>query len=307
VKLTGIDLNLLVALGALLEERSVTRAGRRLGLSQPAMSHALARLRELFDDPLLVRTQRGLAPTPRAEALGVSVAAALADLQRALSAGEEFDPRSSTSTFCLAASDYSETVLLPGLIERLATRAPGVSLDVRSLGELPVAGLESGRIDGVVGPAFMELPESMYRQPLFEDDFVCIARRGHPEIDGTLSMDAFLRARHAVTTMRPGTRAALDEVLAARGACRNVALRVPHFLVAPLAVAHSDLISTVARRVAAAVAAPLGLQVLPHPCPPPPFGIVQIWHERTHRSPAHRWLRSLLAETAASSVPAGSG
>jgi DNA-binding transcriptional LysR family regulator len=271
------------------------------------MSHALARLREIFDDPLLVRTQRGLAPTPRAEALAGPIAAALDELQRAVAVGDDFDPRSSTITFCLAASDYSETALLPGLIERLATRAPGVGLDVRPLGEVPVASLESGRIDGVVRPAFMEVPESMYRQPLFEDDFVCIARKGHPWIDGALSMEAFLRARHAVTTMRPGSRAALDDVLAAQGARRRVALRVPHFLVAPLAVAHSDLIATVARRVAAAVAGPLGLQVLPHPCPPPPFGIVQIWHERTQRSPAHRWLRSLLTETAASSAPASTG
>jgi DNA-binding transcriptional LysR family regulator len=302
VKLSGIDLNLLVALGALLEERSVTRAGKRLGLSQPTMSHALARLRALFDDPLFVRTGHRLALTPRAEALAGPVAAVLADLERALSAGASFDACSSTMTFRLAATDYSETVLLPGLLERLSTRAPGVAVAVRSLGELPSAGLESGRIDGVVGPAFMDLPEGLYRQPLFDDDFVCIARRRHPFIDGALPMDAFIRAGHVVITLRPGTRGALDELLAARGVRRTVALRVPHFLIAPLAVAHSDLIATVARRVAEAMAVPLGLQVLPHPCPPPPFGVVQVWHERTHRSPAHRWFRSLLTEVAVAGV-----
>jgi DNA-binding transcriptional LysR family regulator len=189
-------------------------------------------------------------------------------------------------------------VLLPGLLERLSTEAPGVDVEVRPLGELPIPGLESGRVDGVVGPAFLDVPEGLYKQALFDDDYVCIARRGHPFIDGALPLETFLRAGHVATSLRPGTRAPLDDLLAARGLERRVALRVPHFLVTPLAVAHSDLVATVARRVAGAIAAPLGLQVLPHPCPPSPFGVVQIWHERTHRSPAHRWLRSLLVEVA---------
>lgn len=295
MKLRDLDLNLLVTLHALLEERNVTRAARRLHLSQPAASNALARLRTLFGDALLVRTPNGMARTPKAELLVHRIGLALADLEQAVCAPTDFEPAQSEATFTIAMSDYTETVLLPHLLARLASEAPRVVLTVQPPTDRDLQALEQGQLDVMFAPPMSQGGPTLFRQLLFDDRLVCIARQKHPVVRGALSLEQFLSVPQILVALQAGSRSAIDEQLAERGLSRHVTLRVPHFVVVPRIVAHSDLLATLAERVALDMAAPLGLQLLPHPLSPPRFSIVQMWHERTHNSPAHQWLRALIA------------
>jgi DNA-binding transcriptional LysR family regulator len=260
--LHDIDLNLLVALDALLTERNVTEAADRIGLSQSAMSHALGRLRKLIGDPLLVRTPEGMVPTPRAQALAEPVRQILTQVRRTLQEPLIFEPASARQTFTLAATDYAELLLLPRLMERLATMAPGISLNVLPLGEgVPKAVLESGRLDLALGP-FREKPSELHHQTLFHERFVCVVRADHPSVGKQLSLKKFLALSHVLISPRGTVAGVVDHALAAQGLQRHVALSIPHFLVAPLVVAQTDLIVTLAERVARFFAAHLPLRLL---------------------------------------------
>jgi DNA-binding transcriptional LysR family regulator len=294
--LRDVDLNLLVAFDALLLERNVTEAAERIGLSQPAMSHALGRLRKLLGDPLLVRTPQGMAPTPRAQALAGPIRQILTQVRQTLKELPAFDPASARQTFTLAATDYAELLLLPRLMERLAIMAPGISLNVLPLGEgMPKVELESGRLDLALGP-FRETLSELHHQTLFHERFVCVVRADHPSVGKQLSLKKFLALSHVLISHRGTVAGVVDLALAAQGLQRHVALATPHFLIAPLVVAQTNLILTLAERVARFFAAHLPLRLLEPPVKLSGFDTPQIWHERMHHDPAHQWLRGVLAE-----------
>lgn len=299
--LRAVNLNLLLALDALLRERSVSRAAQRMGLSQPAMSNALAQLRELIGDPLLVRAPGGMAPTPRALELAEPLRRALAILEEVVQPPAAFDPARSTASFVLAMSDYAEMLLLPELLRRLSEQAPGVDLQVLPWGlhEVP-PGLADGTIDVMVG--FHEgdpLPPGHHAEPLLDDHFVCIVRRDHPTVGRRLTLDAYLRLRHVVVTERIGASGVLDDVLARLGKRRRVVARVPRFFMVPYLVAQTDLVAAVDSRVARHYERLLPIRVLKVPLDDLPSGRMgMVWHARSDADPPRRWLRDVLRETA---------
>jgi DNA-binding transcriptional LysR family regulator len=299
--LGSIDLNLLLALDALLEAKNVTRAAEAIGITQSAMSHALSRLRTVTGDALLVRGIGGMVPTPRAEALALPIRRALEEVRTALRASNRFDPKTARLFVRVGTSDYGELILLPRIVRRLERDAPGIDLRVAQYVESGPGLLAGGTLDLVVAPIRPgdEAP-GMFGVKLFDERFVCIVRRGHPLAKKKLTLARFAAASHAL--IAPGGKGGsfVDESLARLGMSRHVTVTVPHFLVAPHLVAESDLILTVAERVANLLAAPLGLVVL---TPPPElrlegFTISALWHERTHADPAHVWVRGLFTETA---------
>jgi DNA-binding transcriptional LysR family regulator len=301
VNLAAVDLNLLVTLEALLAERSVTRAARRLGLSQPATSHALQRLRDLFGDPLLVRVPGGLQATDRALALAGPLAQALEAVRRTLDGPAAFDPGSARRTFAVATADHGSFVLLPELWATLNAEAPGVDVTVRvdsiDQGRRELA---DGELDLLIGPYHRE-SAGFYRQRLLHERFVCVLRRGHPAARGGMGLDEWLALPHLLVSPQGRPGSVVDTALAAMGRARRVGLMVPQFLVAPHVVAASDLVWTAPERMARAYTALLPLTVLPVPIPLEGFTVWQSWHERRHRDPGHAWLRSRVRAVAASS------
>lgn len=304
-KLAGIDLNLFVLLDALLAERSVTRAARRVGLSQSAASHALARLRALTGDALLVRGPRGMLPTPRAEALASPVREALAGLDRALAPAAAFEPRSTRRRFRVVGGDLAELVLFPPLFARLGAEAPGVDLSALPTPSDAALALERGEVDLAIAPlGSFARAGALSERPLFEDGFVCVVRRGHPLGRGAFGLERYLSARHAVIAPRGARGGIVDDLLASMGRERRVVLTIPHFLAAPYVVAQSDLVLTLPARVAQVLAGPLGLAVLRPPLRVPRFTMAMAWHRRVDEEPGHRWLRGVLGEVARSVPPA---
>ncbi len=307
VNLGALDLNLLRVLDALLGERHVTRAARRVGLSQPATSHALARLRAALGDPLLVRGHGGaLVPTPRAAALQPRLRAALDAVAAALRGDAPFDPATARATFRIATGDYAEMVILPGLMARLARDAPHVDLRVIPAPDDRVA-LAAGEIDCVLAPR--RAPSEAvggYERRLFDETFTCLVRRGHPAAAQRLTLARYEALPHLLVAPRGTPGSFVDDALAALGRRRRVALTVPHFLVAPHVVAATDLIVTLASRIADVVAGPLDLVALPPPLELPGFTMSLWWHERNHHDPAQRWLRDAIATVATPPAAASS-
>jgi DNA-binding transcriptional LysR family regulator len=294
-QLANIDLNLLVILDLLLKERNVTRAAARLGISQSAMSHALRRLRSMFEDQLLVSTPRGMVPTERALALVDLVEQTLANIESILSSRSRFDPATARRKFTLIASDGIQFLMLPRLLSHLSQHAPGIDLSFRILKGNLALQLQN-EIDIAIGP-FDSILESGYRQELFHEQFACILRKGHPHVGETLSLEEFTSMPHALVAPKQLNDSGLvDEMLSKLGKTRRIALCIPHFMVAPGAIVSSDLILTLSARLARAFAEIYPLRVLPAPLEIPGYTISQHWHERWHRDPAHVWLRGVLAE-----------
>ena len=294
--LAGVDLNLLVSLDTLLRVRSVTRASEEMGLSQPAMSAALARLRELLRDPLLVRGPRGMVPTARALELQAPLSEILAQISVTLHPPPPFDPLTSRRSFTLCTADYGELLVLPSLMERLATSAPGIDMVVNPSSEVsPWELLAEGSLDLSLGIE-TRTPAGMYRVSLFREHFVCLVRAGHPRAGGPLSLEEYVSLPHLLISPRGGATGTVDPILSELGLRRRIALRVPHFLVAPQVVARSDLILTLPARVAHALASSLQLTCLQPPLELPEFSLSLFWHERNHRDPAHSFLRNQIVD-----------
>jgi DNA-binding transcriptional LysR family regulator len=286
----------LLALHALLETRSVTAAAKRTGVTQSAMSHTLARLRTRLGDPLLVRSGRGLVPTARAEAMAPRLAAAVRELEAAMTATPAFDPATARRTFTLVTSDLVELAVLPGLVARLGREAPGVDLHVRPSGDGEAA-VRAGDVDLAVQPLRRDAATSGLRaRTLFREEFACAVRRGHPLAEGELTVERFAAARHAFIAPRGTPGGVVDDLLASMGLARRTVLIVPSFLVVPHVVAATDLVVTLPARFAHTFAALLPLVVLPHPISPPGFTMSAIWHERMDGDPGHRWLRKVVSE-----------
>lgn len=293
----NVDLNLLVALDALLAERSVSRAAVRLHLSQPAASALLARLRELFGDPLLLRSARGMLPTPRALELLGPVRQVLDEIDAIVQPRAAFDPASAAHTFTLSASDYVEYALVPKLVDYLERNAPGVSLEVLPL-DLPSVArqMEGGEVDLCI-TGLQNAPAGLHVRPLYAERIVLVVRRRHPGVGERLSLDEFCALEHIrVSVPGSGFSTQIDQALAALGRRRRTRLAVPHFLLVPEIVARSDMISALPERLARGYAAKL--RIFDPPLDVEGFTVGEIWHERNQRDPAQQWLRDVLMQLA---------
>ena len=293
VNIQSVNLNLLVALEALLDERSVTKAAARTGVTQPAMSNTLSQLRALFDDPLFRRGAHGLEPTPRALALAEPVRQGLRLLGTAL-VTPTFDARSAERTFVVAASDYVEFVLMPPLMRRLAEEAPAVRIEIRPWGlhEVPPS-LARAEADLMLG-FYDDVPRGHRHKLLFDEEYTCIVRKEHPRVKKKLTLELYLELEHVLVSQRADSPGSVDRALAAKGKQRRIAARVSHFLMVPMLVARTDLVAAISRRVAEPLARPLGLQMLAPPLSLPRGRIGQVWHEQMEGDPGQRWFRALV-------------
>lgn len=294
--ISGIDLNLLKLFDALVQERSVTKAGIRLRLSQPAASRALSRLRAMLGDRLVVRGRSGLELTPRAEMLAGPVAKLLADAL-AIASPPAFIPAMAEGRISLAALDHLTVLFVPALLARFERDAPSLNLDVIPPSGDNIARVARNTVDLALG-VFLDLPLGLFRRKLYDDDFVCILRQGHPAVVHGLTLDDYLAARHIVISISGHGESTVDATLAARSLSRRIALRVPHFLAGAMIVAGSDMALTLPRRLANRLAASLPIAVLDVPLAIPRLAPTMIWHERVHGDPCHIWVRQQIVEVA---------
>jgi DNA-binding transcriptional LysR family regulator len=288
----AFDLNLLIVFDAVMQDRSVTRAGNRIGLSQPAMSHALNRLRYMLKDELFVRTPDGMLPTPRAELLAQPLRNALSEMQLALEPAA-FEPTTSDRRFALAVNNYAAVVLAPPLVAAVTAAAPSVRLDLRPSGTLDIVEqLDRGDLDLAVGS--LDNPgERFAAAPLLEDPFVMVMRRGHPASRRKLTAVAFAALPHLEISSSGEDTRFIDRWLSERGVERRIALRAPYLSAAPILV-QSDLVATLSRRIAQEFVRNHPLQIRQPPYDPPRVRTSMLWHRRLDRHPAHRWLRDII-------------
>lgn len=304
--LQKIDLNLLVAFDALMQDGNLTRAGFRLGISQPSMSHALGKLRKLWSDPLFVRIPNGMEPTPFARQIAPSVREGLALLQGAVAMSADFDAKSCNRTFQILMSDIGAMVYLPALITELKRIAPDVNLRIL---QLPRESYQEAFASGVADLAIGYLPAlraGFYQQRLFEDSYVCIAREGHPRVRNELTLAQFTQESHILVepagsrynnaSQQSSTTTFIERVLAEAGMTRRVALRVPHFMVVPGIVQSTDLLATLPGSVVSHMKPMPKVQLLRFPIATPSFKVRQFWHQRNHHDVANQWLRRIIAE-----------
>ncbi|NTX01749.1 MULTISPECIES: LysR family transcriptional regulator [Myxococcus] len=297
--LSGVNLNLVVALDALLTEGNVTRAATRVGITQSAMSHALRQLREQFGDALLIRGRGGMIRTPRAEQLAAPLHRGLLEVQRALRNESVFEARTSARRFTIASGDYFAAALLPPLLEMFDDEAPRVDLTIRPLVVSQVeAQLESGEVDLVIG-AYPDPAPALRQQKLFTEDFVCVVRRDNSLVKEELDLETYLRLPHVLVSPRGEGAGAVDVALERLGRSRRIGLRIPYFLTAAISMVRSNHVLTAPRRLAELFLDLCPLRILPPPVSLRPFDVLQVWHERFDDEPAHRWLRGMVSRAAA--------
>jgi DNA-binding transcriptional LysR family regulator len=293
----AVDLNLLKAFDALTNERAVTRAAGRIGLSQPAMSHALSRLRDLFADDLFVRTPSGMEPTARAREIAPLVAAAIDHIEAALNLGIGFDPAKSGGIFTAGMAEYAEVALVGRLAAAFADQAARATLRLTPLtGADAAEQLDRGAIDVAVAH-LNTLPAHIESIVLLRDPFVVVARRGHPIAGQQLSVEAYAALNHILVSPRGDTGGALDRILVDFGLRRRIALLVATYLALPVALAASDLVATVPSRTARQIAATAEIEIMPLPLD---FSmtVTMAWHRRATSEPAQAWFRALLIDAA---------
>ncbi|WP_449446835.1 LysR family transcriptional regulator [Thermomonas brevis] len=298
--IASLDLNLLKLLDALLDVRGVTRAAEQLGISQPAASRSLARLRKVLGDPILVRAHGGYRLTPRAEALRPEVAHALRAIEHVF-APAAFEPATSDRRFSIAATDYGTLSVLNRAAPALLSTAPNARLDVVPWSERTLAALADGQVDLALY-ADDPLPPAFTYRPLFTETFMCLCRRDHPAASrirrGTSKsrLHALSRFPQAVIAYPSGRITRYDDIFEQLGFDhQRVALTLPYFLAAPWIIAASDLVLVAPTRVAKTLAAVAGLEATPFPFDSAGFEYRIVWHERVHRDPGHQWLRDVLA------------
>ncbi|SDM57738.1 DNA-binding transcriptional regulator, LysR family [Stutzerimonas balearica DSM 6083] len=297
VNISGFDLNLLKVLDALLRERNVSRAAQRLSLSQPAVSNALGRLRELLDDPLLVRVGRSMQPTPRALGLELPIRDALARIEDSLNAGDLFDPASSQAHFTVAVTDYVELLCMPALMKRLAQVAPGVRLAIEPLTPtLPAEALDRGEIDLALG-RFLEVPTRFQTRRWASEGLQVVLRKGHPLAQRPLDLPAFLQLRH-LWVHGGQTRGMVDLWLQEQGLSREVVYTTPSYLQAPHVVAASDLAVVLPTRLARHFAALMPLALLDLPFALGPFQLDLVSVAQRQNDAALQWLIGEIAQLA---------
>lgn len=292
------DLNLLPTFIALMEERNVTRAAERLGMTQPALSNALNRLRVMLRDPLFIRERYGMQPTEMAQELAPVIAAALATLDDIVLGQQEFDPTQADRLFTIAPNSYVEYVLMPAVVTRLREQAPGIKLRLTPFGtDLAETGVVSGSTAMVIG-RITDPPDNLVVQHIMDDGLACVVRADHPIVGDSLSREQYEALKH-VNMLPPGRlRAGLFQALQKQALKREVAVSVTHFLAVPELVAVTDYCSTLPRLICRQLARDKRLKVVPAPVDLGTFPVEMAWHVRYRHDPAHRWLRGLVADVA---------
>ena len=294
------DLNLLPVFVALMEERSVTRAAGRLGVTQAALSNALGRLRTVLQDPLFIRERYGMRPTPKAEQLAPALAQALAALDTVVLGQRAFDPARADQVFTVATNSYVEFVLVPALVARLSTLAPGIRLRTLPFGaDLAETGVTSGTTAMALG-RIDEAPDNLVVQHIADDRLACVVRADHPVVGHRITKAQFERLKH-VNVLPPGRlRAGLFQALDRQGLKREVVASVTHFAAIAEIVAATDYCTTLPQLICRRLAHDQRLKVLPAPVDLGSFPLHMAWHVRYRQDPAHTWLRTLVAEVAGS-------
>ncbi|MEX5746044.1 LysR family transcriptional regulator [Massilia sp. X63] len=292
----AIDLNLLSVFQEVYRERQISSAAKRLGLSQSAVSNALARLRRAFGDELFVRTAAGMQPTPLATQMAEPIGVAMAQVALALNQRSRFDPATSSRRFVLAMTDVGEIYFMPALIERCRVLAPLVEISSVRAGALALKEeMEGGRVDLAVGP-FEDISEALYQRQLFRQPYVTMMRKGHPLAKGEPSLERFVKAEHLLVDASESPYDRINALLARAGVGPSVRFRVPHFTAVPYMVASSDLVVTVPQKLAERAALPFGLEWIVPPLELPALQTNVFWHRRYNQDPGNQWLRGLLAE-----------
>ena len=292
--ISKVDLNLFVVFDAIYAEGGITRASQRLNLSQPAVSHALGRLRQMFDDPLFVRHGHVMTPTPLARQIVEPVRSALRGLEVTLTKVERFDPATAAKRFVIGVRDVQESVVLPQLLRNIAATAPGVDISaVRAERRELESELAAGTLDLAIDVA-LPLPEEIRRRHLAKEWLIVVARQGHPRLSGEPDLDAYLREQHIAVSSRRRGLTAEDFELTRHNMRRHVRLRCQHYFAACHVVCQTDLILTMPQRYARILNAQFGNQLLPFPLKVPAFDSYLYWHANADADPANLWLRELL-------------
>jgi DNA-binding transcriptional LysR family regulator len=291
----SVDLNLLVLLKELLLEKNTVKVAKKLDMSQPAVSHALKRLRETFQDPLLVRASRGLVPTHRALELEGAVNALLKDAETIFNSPKNFDPGKANLVFRISTTDYFEQVILAKLLALFEKEAPGCTLILRpTLGALPKGELEEGSIDLAIAGFFGDLPENFYQQRIFEDDFVCVGKKAHPLLKGQLTLKKYAQAQHILISPQGDMKSKSRDILKRKGHTQKYLVGVSSFTSPGWVLTKTELLLTCPRKLAMAYMEFLPLQVAELPIELKKISVVQVWHGRSHSDPAQAWLRKLI-------------
>lgn len=294
-RLQDLDLNLLVTFQLLYREQKISVVAEAMGLSQPAVSHALNRLRKVFDDELFYRTARGMRPTAMADQLAEPLFYALSTIEHSINLEDYFDPTTSTRQFCIVMTDIGEVYFLPRLMAFLAANAPGVRLTtVRANAQALESAMESGLVDLAIG-LLPHLTTGFYQRRLFSQTYVCLMRREHPLASVELTKEALLEAEHAVVVAEGTGHSVVEKFMMDQGLPTPVRLRLPHFVAVPYVIQDSELVVTVPEKLAQSTEAPFKLTYKPHPFNLPAVQINQFWHRRFHQDAGNRWLRSTIA------------
>lgn len=303
MELNQIDLNLLVVFQQLMVERRVSRVAENLGLTQPAVSNSLAKMRRIFGDELFLRTPSGMVPTPLAEQLGESIGYALGMIHSGLNQQTQFDPATAKQAMTIGMTDIGEIVFLPTLVDRLSREAPGVTLStVRNAAVNLRDDMESSKVDLAIG-LLPQLKAGFFQRQLFRQRYVCLFRKGHRFGKKKLSLAEFRAAEHLVVISAGTGHGAIDELMKRSGVDRLVRLTVPHFVGVGHILRSTDLVATVPERLAIHLAEPFDLTYLPHPVRLPEVAINVFWHAKAHRSLANQWLRGVIFDLFAADRP----
>jgi DNA-binding transcriptional LysR family regulator len=285
------NLNLLASFQALIEERSVTRAANRMFLSQPAMSRALDKLQEMFNDKLLVRTRKGLEPTRRALRIYSRLEQALPAVE-AILRGEEFNAAKSTDYFRIAMTDNAALTILPALMKAILKQAPGVRIEVFAWDDTSFRKLETNALDLVIW--VNDAPSPLRSEPIFRDKSVCVIRKGHPLGDRPLTVKRYLQLEHLVISLVGTQQGSLERALIRLGYKRNARLTTPFFAAAAPIIESTDMVATLPSRLAKRFVAKSRTRSVPLSIKLPDICYIQVWHPRNHEDPAHTWLRQLI-------------
>jgi DNA-binding transcriptional LysR family regulator len=294
MELSDIDLNQLVLFNQLMVDRSVSKAAENLGISQPAVSNTLAKLRRLLGDELFLRTRTGMVPTPLAEQIAEPIGYALSMIHSGLNQRPDFDPKSVRRALTIGMTDIGEIVFLPALVKRLRELAPGIHLStVRNSATQLREDMESGKVDLAIGP-LPQLKAGFFQRKLFRQRYVCLFRKGHLLDRKRLTVADFTAAEHLVIIAAGTGHGQVDELLRKAGIERNVVLSVPHFVGVGHILRQTDLVATVTETLAESLIVPFELTYRRHPVDLPQIPINVFWHAKVHRSPIHQWLRGVV-------------
>ncbi len=296
MNLRDIDLNLLVIFNQLLIDRRVSTTADKLGLSQPAISNSLKRLRTLLKDELFVRTARGMEPTPYALHLIEPSGYALSTLQNALNQRDSFDPATSERTFTLGVTDIGEIYFMPTLMAMLSSEAPNIKISTlrHNTGHLG-DDMAAGNVDIAIG-LLPSLTTGFFQRRLFKQRYVCLFRQGHPKARNPISLAQYKSLPHVGVTSTNTGHSEVDEWMIRKGISRDIHLHVPHFVAVGHILQSSDLIATVPERFAQKCSGPFQLETSPLPFKLPEIAINLFWHAKYNREPANMWLRQRIIE-----------